>query len=277
MIRRTCRLTKCASRLAHFLFACIVLGAPSSAEGAVPVEESIGNENTRVRPVQAQPARAPTPYGQAADEEPDSPGPLSQLFYQLQLLQQEVQMLRGSLEEQQYRLDRMAREQQERYIGLDKRISDLQGQAPAGQARTAVVDPALLGAGGTVGAGGTERDAYEAAYAMMQRQAFDQAADAFDMLIIDYPNGQYTPNAFYWLGELHRRNKELERARQSFVQVITLYPDHNKMPDSLYKLGVVYNELGDKSKALEYLERVMREYPSSTSSNLAKSYAAELR
>jgi tol-pal system protein YbgF len=265
-----CRIRKCAGCLAHFLFVCSTLGV--SAAG--PVGESIGTDNEREDQYASEPRSTEVGTGRqiAPEEEPVNLGQLTQLFYQLQLIQQEMQLLRGTMEEQQYRLDRMTREQQKRYVGLDKRIGELQGQAPAG-----LTEEPIVNFGVSRGVEATERDVYESAYAMMRRQEFEQAVLAFDTLIIDYPNGQYTPNAFYWLGELHLRNKALERSRQSFVQVTMLYPKHNKMPDSLYKLGVVYTELGDEVKAMEYLNRVMREYPRSTSANLAKSYVVELQ
>lgn len=260
-----CRLRKCAGCLAHFFFVGSALGVLAAGQA----EETLGADDEREPKLRSTEVDAGR---QIAPEDPANLGQLTQLFYQLQLLQQEMQLLRGTMEEQRYRLDRMTREQQERYVGLDHRISELQGQASAVPKEGPIVNFGVVG-----DIKGTERSAYESAYAMMHNEEFEQAVLAFDTLILDYPNGQYTPNAFYWLGELHLRNKDLERSRQSFVQVTMLYPTHNKMPDSLYKLGVVYTELGDKGKAMEYLNQVMREYPRSTSANLAKSYVVELQ
>ena len=73
---------------------------------AVPVEESIqpaksGGTTNYQSPVSPE---LPTPQ---AVEVSASGSSLSGLFYQLQLLQQEVQELRGQLEEQQYLLQRL--------------------------------------------------------------------------------------------------------------------------------------------------------------------------
>ena len=84
----------------------------------------------------------------------------------------------------------------------------------------------------------------------MRAREFDQSIQDFQQLITDYPNGQRTPNAFYWLGELYLAQKQSEQARQHFMQVINLYPDHQKVPDALYKLGVVYQGLGTTPKPL---------------------------
>ena len=111
----------------------------------------------------------------------------------------------------------------------------------------------------------------------MKERKFDESIAAFNDLIARYPNGQYTPNAFYWLGELHLAQQNTEQARQSFMQVIGLYPDHPKVPDTLYKLGVAYHRLGDTAKAMEYFADVQSRYPQSSAAGLAASYQQELR
>jgi len=126
-------------------------------------------------------------------------------------------------------------------------------------------------------ASASEREAYQTAFDLMKARQFDQSIAAFNRLIADYPNGQYTPNAYYWLGELYLANQNLEQARQSFMQVINLYPDHPKVPDTLYKLGVAYHRLGDSNKAMEYFNQVRTQYPQSSAAGLAASYQQELR
>ena len=264
-----------------------------AAYGAAPVEESVAEDVAQSRDsvsagqraiTEAAPAGASEPSSRSANQSASqsashSASQLGQLFHQLQLLRDEVQRLNGTLEEQQNQIERLAREQHERYLGLDRRIAELGGGAtgPTG-------DDGPIRPGTDDGppppqprAPATERSTYESAYELMQRHQYGSAAEVFQRLIDQYPNGQYTPNAFYWLGELHRKNGDPEAARQSFVLVVDLYPEHNKVPDALYKLGVVYTQLDEPSRALEYLDRVVREYPDSTAASLAKRHAAELR
>jgi tol-pal system protein YbgF len=122
----------------------------------------------------------------------------------------------------------------------------------------------------------SEREAYAQAIELMRAKRFDESTQAFGALIVKYPNGQYTPNAFYWLGELNLATGQTEPARQNFVQVIRLYPDHQKVPDALYKLGVLYFQLGDEAESRRYLEQVQSEFPQSSAGTLAKRYLAEM-
>ena len=233
------------------------------------------------------------------------PGPdrrLSELFYQIQVLQQEVQDLRGLVEEQAYQLNRLARDQKEQYMDLDRRVAGLSGPGGAAAAPSAAVSgsppvasappvtrpgagssapvtPGSTVATGLPGSANTvpEREAYQRAFDLMKTRQFEESIAAFNRLIVDYPNGQYTPNAFYWLGELHLAQQNTEQARQSFMQVVNLYPDHPKVPDTLYKLGVAYHRLGDTTRANEYFDQVQQRFPQSTAAGLAASYQQELR
>ncbi len=259
----------CAASAAHFA---------SNAEAAVPVEESVAEERLN----RAHGTKPPATRSFAApiieEEQPAGDNRrLSELFYQLQVLQQELQELRGIAEEQTYQLNRLARDQKEQYIDLDQRIVALRTNNPTPAVGASTPDTRTFVPETPTGRTATERDAYTAAFNLMKGRQFEESATAFNQLIIDYPNGQYTPNAFYWLGELYLTNVETEKARQSFVQVVNLYPDHQKVPDALYKLGVVYHRLSDTQQALQYLDRVRSEHPQSSAAGLAESYASELQ
>lgn len=242
-------------------------GAVGAAAQPVPIKESSAVRET-----------APAPPAAAQDTDAAR---LGELFHRLQVLQQEVQELRGQVEEQAFRLERLTRQQQQQYIDLDQRLVALRGQGPGPAAapgtqgsRSPTASRPMPPASGSAT---PEREAYAAAFNLMQDGSFEESSDAFNGLITDYPNGQFTPNAFYWLGELHLAMDEVELARQSFSQVLSLYPEHGKVPDALYKLGVVHHRLNDNERALEYLDRVMADHPESTASGLARTYAGELR
>ncbi len=271
----------------------------SAAHSAVPVEESRASSSREAAAAPRQPANGGNDrYGtdrdaidtrtmSGSDGGSADSGRLSQLFYQLQVLQQEVQELRGLVEEQQYRVDRLARDQQEQYLDLDRRMQALRGdgqrplvipgesdQGPSTRGNSTDRGSAASGASG--GGSSSEREAYSAAFELMRQRRFEESEAAFEALTEEYPNGVYTANAFYWLGELNLALDDNEQARQWFAQVVNLYPDHQKIPDTLYKLGVTYHRLGDDDRAREYLHQVRDEHPQSSAAGLAQTYLAEL-
>lgn len=242
--------------------------------GAQPDEAGF-RQPTFVTP--ARSAAAPVPRGAV---EADAAGVL---FAQLQSLQQEIMALRGLIEAQQNRIDLLEREQRDRYLDLDRRLSLLGRGGVAAQPDTPPAGGDLgVGGGENVGDDGTEpvdeRGVYERAFALTREKRFEEAIPAFRRVIDEYPGGQYVPNAWYWLGELYLALPEpnLELARQSFVQVVQLWPDNRKVPDAKYKLGVVYDRLGEPDQARNYLQAVMREHDGSPAARLASSYLDRL-
>ena len=218
------------------------------------------------------------------------------LFYQMQVLQLEVRQLSGLVEEQSRLIQKLQQDQRLQYIDLDRRVAALAPNRPAPGPtplpyidRQSAVDADVAGSESSLLDPGTteatvqaepepttEREAYARAIRWMRSKRFAESTVAFEKLIVDYPNGQYTPNAFYWLGELHLASSNIEPARQNFVQVIRLYPDHQKVPDALYKLGVLYFQLGDESESRRYLTQVQTDFPQSSAGALAKRYLAEM-
>lgn len=285
-----------ASRVSAAAAAALMLG--TSAFAAVPVVESRASGDPAQpdqRPgVAAQPT-TPAPASAVPGAGADSGASLARLYYQLQTMQEELRQLRGQLEEQQFVIERLRRDQQEQYLDLDGRLADLArrgavagepSEVPAQQvaataAQTGARTPSLEQPAATsaprTSASASEQQAYNGAISQMRDKRFDESVDSFNRLVVEFPNGALTPNAFYWLGELYLAKNELEQSRQSFMQVLNLYPDHRKVPDSLYKLGVVYSMQGDSRRSLEYLKRVQEDYPDSSAAGLAGTFAAELQ
>lgn len=284
----------------------VVLGgvlSQGATSAAVPVEDSLfraaaeldtqtlNNRTSEVDEDQALWA----PASQSTAATPTLVGE-QPLFYQMQVLLQEVRQLSGLVEEQARLIQKLQQDQRLQYIDLDRRVAALAPNRPAPGPtplpdvdRQSAVDAGVAGSESSLPDSGTteatvqsepepttEREAYAQAIRWMRSKRFEESTIAFEKLIVDYPNGQYTPNAFYWLGELHLASSNMEPARQNFVQVIRLYPDHQKVPDALYKLGVLYFQLGDESESRRYLTQVQTGFPQSSAGALAKRYLAEM-
>ena len=214
------------------------------------------------------------------DSQVSGAGQLSELFYRIQVLQQDLKDLRGTMEEQSYLIKRLERSQKEQYLDLDNRLVQLGGaDLESGAAQTEDKESSeeattLLN---EVPEFDNEREAYQYAFDLMRNRQYQESLAGFEEIIVAFPNGQYTPNAFYWIGELYLAQGDNEKSRQSFIQVISLYPDHQKVPDAMYKLGVVYFALGDNQSALRYLGQVQQEYPNSSAAGLAARYSVEIQ
>lgn len=210
-----------------------------------------------------------------------------QLMQQLYQLQQEVAMLRGRLEEQEYRLKQMEQDQLDRYQDIDRRLSgnvappaaaaeqpSLDGQgAPGTNEQTAsgsseTAEPANAGADAV----DPEREKlmYDAAFDLVKARDFEKAIQAFSAFVRRFPNSEYAGNAQYWLGEIHLVESDLDSAGRAFAKVVSAYPGHRKEADALYKLADVERRRGNTDKAIELYQEVISRHPNSSAAQLAR-------
>lgn len=194
---------------------------------------------------------------------------------QLDVMQQEVNELRGAVELHTHKLEQILERQRELYQEIDRRMEGLQAQQP--------VD--ANGRGNEPGQGGTqelssvgEAEAYDRAVNLILRdKRYDDAIPAFEAFLQTYPGSGYAANAYYWLGQLQFNKQEWEKANQQFERVVNNYPDSNKRADSLLKMGMIAQNRGNLARAQQLYERVISEFPNSSASKLAEPRLNALR
>lgn len=134
--------------------------------------------------------------------------------------------------------------------------------------------PADDGTGGNSAAApvdaATETAAYNAAFGALKDGRYAESARGFQGFIDQYPNGQLTGNAYYWLGESYYVTQNYTVAEQSFRTLLKRYPDSQKAPDALLKVGYCQYELKDWDQAEATLNQVMQAYPDTTVARLAQ-------
>lgn len=242
-------------------------------------------------------ASSASSFYQQADTQTATDGALV-MFNQVQEHQREIQELRGQLEELRHELEQVREQGQQRYLDTDDRLAALENTVPGGS-----VEPTLEGdvkpvdtpeldstsedsvdtADASVEEDNTPasdrqsadrssaqvQEAYQAAFAFVQAREFDDAIDAFNEFVDDYPDTRLTPNGYYWLGELHAANDDLGEAEVSFEKVINDFAGNNKVADALYKLGLVKARQGETERSREILNRLREEFPESSAAGLA--------
>lgn len=195
---------------------------------------------------------------------PSSSGHANQLlFSEIELLKQEIQSLQGRLEEQAHELNKLKKEQKERYLDLDRRIGQLVTLGVTGNAPTA--DGSDLDG----------KSAYDAAFQLMKARQLDEAAVAFMQFLQNFPKSSLVVNGYYWMGQIYYKQANLDEARKAFTFVKNQFPKHAKTPDSKYKLGVILHRLGDDIKSKEILREVVSQHGTSASARFAEKYLKE--
>lgn len=188
-----------------------------------------------------------------ANQQSDGANQQAEIFYQMQQLQQEVLTLRGLVEEQANDIKRLKQQRMDDYLDLDRRISGLASK-PAAQPQALVT--AAVAPGAASKSSGNEFQDYRAAInTVLKKQDYQQGESLLKAYISRYPEGKYTANCQYWLGQVYLAGRDFESAKQRFKIVTEQYPNHNKAADSVFKLGKSYHLLGDKAAAKPWLEK----------------------
>lgn len=274
-----CILAACAP----FTFA----ASPIVVESRTSDDEVTRQDEASARqPVQGRPRELPFQPPVEEERRQGASTGAGQMQYELQLLQQEVRQLRGQVEQLQNEISRMKATQEDRYLELDdrfQRLAEQRGDRGAAE-KSAPMDLDVSGAGmnDVVGSGGAaagnsgagEDKMYERGLEMIRNRQYEQAIDQLRETIKQYPEGEYTPNAYYWLGEVYaaKPEPEYEKARQALAQVISFFPEHNKAADAAFKLGKVYHLMGDCQRAKDILTQVVEQQQGRSVANLAESY-----
>jgi len=187
---------------------------------------------------------------------------------QIMALQQELQDLRGQLEVQAHDLKLMQQQQLAFYKDLDKRIQDIQKQ-PSTQ------EPLTMSTGSSSlktnehGNPADEQIRYLAAYDLIKQKKFEEALQAMQNFIGQYPNGGYTANAHYWLGELYLVKQQNVQAISEFDIVLARFPTSSKAAPSHLKIALAQAAMGDISDARGRLKSILQKYPDTHTARIA--------
>lgn len=164
------------------------------------------------------------------------------LYNQLQIMQEELMQLRGIVEEQDYQLQQLKQQQQDDYIQLDSRITEL-GSSSLDSDDTK----------------DSAQNAYQEAYQLIQQRKFKDAITAFEAFCENYPTSNMKANALYWLGELYIVDGNDKKARESFEEITKQYSNNRKYPEAVYKLAVLDVQQGHKEKAKQAVDRLLKQ------------------
>lgn len=202
------------------------------------------------------------------------------LLNQVNQLRTELQQLREIVEQLQNENATLKQTSRDQYLDLDGRLNRLEGGTPALPATPAppVVPPAaspatsvtgeerppsMHGDVGAMASAGDERAAYNVAFDALKGGNYADAAQLFLSFLELYPNGAYTPNGLYWLGESYYVTQNYQLATQQFRTLLDRYPTHDKASGALLKLGLAEYGLGKVDEAERTLNEVVTRYPGS--------------
>ena len=199
--------------------------------------------------------------------------PIELLLEKINLLKKEIQELTASVETNNLALSRLDEANQIRYVDLDKRIHLLETkllfeETQEQEELVQSINPLSGLVEEEIDSG--EFELWSNSMRLLDNSRYSEAAENLRLLILSYPEGSYTGDAYFWLGEIYLVQEMLEDSLEIFNSFVTKFDDHSRIPDALYKIAAVYVNLEKFDLAENFLQEVISNYPNSGAALLAE-------
>ncbi len=215
---------------------------------------------------------------------------LIDMVQRMEALQTEVRQLRGELEQRNNEIESMRERQRKLYLDTDSRLQSLEAGGGGGgldsleslegldnipldepDTTTPLVEQEIVV--DTPVATSNEREEkldYQNAYDLLILGRNREAIVEFDKFLVKYPDGTYSDNAHYWLGEANYVERRFNEAIDRFNVVIFQFPGSRKVPDARLRKGFALFELQRYAESRQELTAVESEYRGRSIAALAR-------
>ncbi len=205
-----------------------------------------------------------------------------ELVARIDSLQSEVQQLRGMVEQQAYDINNLknslnsgnvdiyqAQQQAESFSATDNADAEYEDVSmPATESTaTPVVQSTATQA---VASKADEKAAFDRAFNSVKNSQYQQSIVLFKQFLKDYPTGDYSDNATFWLASVYKVVDDLPQAKASFQAVYTRFPQSEKAGLAMLKLADIYAEEDNQAKAIQLYTQVTTQYANTTAAEMAE-------
>jgi tol-pal system protein YbgF len=226
------------------------------------------------------------------------------LLKEVETLKAELSRLRGQAEMQTHQMESLGKRQNDLYVDLDQRVSDLVKAPPAvtealppapvaaaspppgkpaeSPAVAAKPAPVPVAASTPVVAAPqldplVESRTYEAALNHFREANYAAAIAGFKGFLKVYPDSALAPNAQYWIGYSHYALKDYKTALAHQQKLLIAYPGNAKIPDAMLNIATNQIALDNLDEAKKTLEELVAKHPGTNAATLASRRLAALK
>ncbi len=215
----------------------------------------------------------------------------AELKYALRSCREDIQRLKGSVEELNHRIDTLehhsSQDTEKKLTRLDQAISRnyeklIRIEKYMGFEPSAGGEPEKTSSrSGEASAGSVNQDdatkLYNEAKKLLDEGDTTNARIKFENFINKYPDSDRADNARFWIADSYYYEKWFEKAILEYQKVIEKYPDSNKSAAARLKQGYAFAELGEKANARLILKELIKKYPDSPEAKYAREKLKNLK
>ena len=198
---------------------------------------------------------------------------LELLLEKINQLKKEIEELTSSMEINNLSISRLEEANQIRYVDLDKRIHLIESkllfeESLEEESSENSINPLSGLVEEEIESG--EFDLWSNSMRLVDNSRYSEAAENLRLLILSYPDGTYTGDAYFWLGEIYLVQEMFEDSAEILNAFNLKFEEHPRKPDALYKLALAKINLEDIISAETFLQEVISNYPNSGAALLAE-------
>lgn len=209
------------------------------------------------------------------------------LLKEVETLKADVAKMRGQGEMQTHQIDTLGKRQNDLYVDLDQRLSELAKAAKPPPAPPVAATPQAPAADAPAAAPAVaaaqqldplvESRTYEAALNHFREANYAGAIAGFKGFLKAYPDSALAPNAQYWIGYAHYALKDYKTALAHQQKLVAAYPGSAKVPDALLNIATNQIALDNLDAAKKTLEELVAKHPGTNAATLASRRLAALK
>ena len=205
------------------------------------------------------------------------------LLEKLNKLEEEIANLSNNLDQNTYELQRIEDANQLRYMDLDKRIHQLetlillsneddnQDQIVSGD-----IDENPLS--DLIANDESEEEflLWSNSLKLIENSRYSEAAENLRLLILSFPRGEYSIEAYFYLGDIYFQQQMYQDSIETFNSLLINFPENNRTPETIFKLGLNFLRLEDEIAAISKFNNVIQNYPESSAAILSEEELVKL-
>lgn len=182
----------------------------------------------------------------------------------------ELRKLHGQNEELTHNLMDAEKRQQDFYVDLDSRLRrfeavDTASADKASGNKNKSDDPV------------TENRALEAAFGFYKAERYQNAVNAFQEFLNNYPQSAHAANIRYWMGNAYFVLKDYKASLENYQILVSKFESHPKIAEVMLSIADCHELLNEKEAAKQALKQVIAKFPNSEAASKAKKHLSALK
>ena len=208
---------------------------------------------------------------------------LEMLLEKLNKLEEEIANLSNNLDQNTYELQRIEDANQLRYMDLDKRIHQLEtlillSNEDDNQDQIASGDIDENPLSDLIANDESEEEflLWSNSLKLIENSRYSEAAENLRLLILSFPQGEYSIEAYFYLGDIYFQQQMYQDSIETFNSLLINFPENNRTPETIFKLGLNFLRLEDEIAAISNFNNVIQNYPESSAAILSEEELVKL-